>query len=864
MHGKLFKPLLPILALILIFAPIASAVAWNSIAQSDYTSGTGVDFNWSKVTVGVEVMPTGDDVINNNTGSYDPNLVFYHKFDDLNADLNILDSTSNHIDCGAINSADISGSGLWDTNAGWLDGGNDSQAMFSCNQHIPVMDLNILETQFTISTWVRAGPPNAAEWGWIATMTDNDSNDKNGWGILSGGGGGTVALTWMWFVDGQLAIETISTAFKENEWVHVAVTFNGKNTVVHAGPSWNADQNFYINGVRSNTGATYYGFGTLTETKNPLRLGDGITGDVTLINTRERWLDEFKYYDRVLTAAEIQEDYNAWMTSHYTSAVFDAGSSVDWSTMEWGETTDENNTLTVDYRSCNDSACSGESWATGLAGGDTNHSLSAAANRFFQYMVNFDTNSAAWNKLRANSSDAGVFAKFSNASINYNHYPDVNVDTIDGNPDNVGLPVFVFSVDGNLTIAFNVKDADAGDTLTVDINYSEDNNQGSGTAIVDNLTLSAAVCSDADFTNVTSCSWGWDIENVADANYYINILISDGTLTDFNASDNHFAIYTTPPPPETGKLPPVCGDKECNGKEWAGNCPKDCSQACGDTACTHTESILTCPLDCFGCGDGICAANETSITCLTDCPAICGDNQCAPTENCLVCNSDCGVCSEVSILLEQEGITETSAQQIKTTRIIKIEEAIMGGENVYKSTITLLIENVSGKRLGSIELIETIPKEIAKNASLIKSDFKFEIVEDDPVIKFNIETIGSGESAELSYYIASRIEETLLTGWAAPTPTNAQEVIATQQSCAINSECDDSNPCTTELCIQGQCGLIPIRNDAPCGFAMACYSGNCAPIGTLQANQLMDNTITYIAIIMMILVIIGTYYSTMV
>ena len=142
--------------------------------------------------------------------------------------------------------------------------------------------------------------------------------------------------------------------------------------------------------------------------------------------------------------------------------------------------------------------------------------------------------------------------------------------------------------------------------------------------------------------------------------------------------------------------------------------------------------------------------------------------------------------------------------------------------------------------------------------------FKFEIVEDDPVIKFNIETIGSGESAELSYYIASRIEETLLTGWAAPTPTNAQEVIVTQQSCITDSECDDSNPCTAELCIQGQCGLIPIKNETPCGFAMACYSGNCAPIGTLQANQLMDNTVTYIAIIILILVIVGTYYSTMV
>ena len=868
MHGKLFKPLLPILALILIFAPTASAVAWNSIAQSDYTSGTGVDFNWSKVTVGVEVMPTGDDVINNNTGSYDPNLVFYHKFDDLNADLNILDSTSNHIDCGAINSADISGSGLWDTNAGWFEGTASSQMQFSCN-HTSAMDFNILDTEFTISTWLKTGPENPSEYGWITTMSNNHSDDKNGWGLVAAGGGGVVILTWVFFINDSLAVNTFSNVFPINEWHHIVVSFNGKNSVQNAGPSISTDLKFYVDGILSDSSLIFYGFDTLTETQSPIKFGESISGNITIINSRERWIDEFKYYDRVLTPAEIQADYNAWMNGKYYSKVFDAESSVDWSTMEWGETTDENNTLTVDYRSCNDSACSGESWATGLAGGDTNHSLSAAANRFFQYTVNFDTNSAAWDPWAVGTSDPRTYAKFTNASVNYNNSPATTVTSIDGNPDNTGLPLFTVSIDGNLTIAFNAEDADAGDTLTVDINYSEDNNQGSGTAIVDNLTLGAAVCDDADLTDTTACSWDWDITGVADGNYYINILLSDGTLTDFNASDNSIGIYTpgveTPAPPEEGELPPFCGDKKCNGKEWAGNCPKDCGQACGDTACTHTESILTCPLDCFGCGDGICAANETSITCLTDCPAICGDNQCAPTENCLVCNSDCGTCSEINTILEQEGIAEITEEKLKTTRFIKVEEAPSDtGNNVYKSTVTLRVENVSNKRLGHIELIETIPKEVVQSASLIKSDYEFEIVEDDPVIQFNIESIGAGESVELSYYIASKIEQTLLTGWTAPVPQNAQEVIATQQSCVTDTECDDSNPCTAELCIQGQCGLIPIRNDAPCGFAMACYSGNCAPIGTLQANQLMDNTVTYIAIIILILVIVGTYYSTMV
>jgi PGF-pre-PGF domain-containing protein len=130
-----------------------------------------------------------------------------------------------------------------------------------------------------------------------------------------------------------------------------------------------------------------------------------------------------------------------------------------------------------------------------------------------------------------------------------NSAPDLNILRIGGYNANAELPVFSYVKDGNVSIDFNVMDVDAGDTLTVDLNYSSENTQGTGTVIVSGLVLDATVCDDADFTNSTNCSWDFNIHStlVTDGNYYILALISDGTDSDFNASDNNFMIDNTAP-----------------------------------------------------------------------------------------------------------------------------------------------------------------------------------------------------------------------------------------------------------------------------------------------------------------------------
>jgi len=146
--------------------------------------------------------------------------------------------------------------------------------------------------------------------------------------------------------------------------------------------------------------------------------------------------------------------------------------------------------------------------------------------------------------------NAGSIWLFDLAAAPPNSLPDINVFRIDSNPDNGDLPSFSYTQDGNLTIDFNVMDADAGNTLTVDLNYSSSNVQGTGTSIVQGLTLDATTCDDADFTDTTTCSYDFNISSTliaSDGNYFILAKISDGTDSDFNASDNNFMIDNTAP-----------------------------------------------------------------------------------------------------------------------------------------------------------------------------------------------------------------------------------------------------------------------------------------------------------------------------
>ncbi len=84
----------------------------------------------------------------------------------------------------------------------------------------------------------------------------------------------------------------------------------------------------------------------------------------------------------------------------------------------------------------------------------------------------------------------------------------------------------------------------------------------------------------------------------------------------------------------------------------------------------------------------------------------------------------------------------------------KIEIAKNGGS--FSIIVTISFENTD---LNSIKIVEIIPKEFAKSASEIVSDTGFEILNEDPIIEFDINSLDSNKTIELSYRLKTDFNE---------------------------------------------------------------------------------------------------------
>lgn len=97
-------------------------------------------------------------------------------------------------------------------------------------------------------------------------------------------------------------------------------------------------------------------------------------------------------------------------------------------------------------------------------------------------------------------------------------------------------------MDGNVSIGWKVFQIN-NKRLTIDLNYSTHNTQGTGTNIVNDLNLTSDICPDQDWDDEPSeCSISWNYSSVTDGNYMINGIITEGIITDFNSSDGNFQI----------------------------------------------------------------------------------------------------------------------------------------------------------------------------------------------------------------------------------------------------------------------------------------------------------------------------------
>ncbi len=81
----------------------------------------------------------------------------------------------------------------------------------------------------------------------------------------------------------------------------------------------------------------------------------------------------------------------------------------------------------------------------------------------------------------------------------------------------------------------------------------------------------------------------------------------------------------------------------------------------------------------------------------------------------------------------------------------RLEEVILDGKRSYKTIVSFTVKNNTGKDKENIKVVIEVPKEIALSASMISSDFSFNVLKDDPIIEFIVPSIKPSQEVVVSY-----------------------------------------------------------------------------------------------------------------
>jgi hypothetical protein len=86
--------------------------------------------------------------------------------------------------------------------------------------------------------------------------------------------------------------------------------------------------------------------------------------------------------------------------------------------------------------------------------------------------------------------------------------------------------------------------------------------------------------------------------------------------------------------------------------------------------------------------------------------------------------------------------------------------------------------------------------------------------------------------------------------------TNVQEQPV---ECMIDSDCANTNPCTTKTCVGTVCHTVPKADGSSCGFAQECISLTCTQMSIIPTIPEVDTT-TQLAVIAAAALVVGTAY----
>ena len=197
--------------------------------------------------------------------------------------------------------ADASGNGndgtVSSTGVGFVPGKVGGAFDFSNGSVLVPSDAFDLPAAFTISAWINLDTLGPSSRGRIF---DKHSLTKNGYAFYTAPNN-ALLLEIDYNATPDVRITTLSNVISLGTWVHVAATWGGT--------PFASGMKIYVNGALvgvqtdSPNGAT----GRSDDSPNSVRLGNNQPGDRAL----DGRLDEMRFYNRALSAAEIQDIYSA-------------------------------------------------------------------------------------------------------------------------------------------------------------------------------------------------------------------------------------------------------------------------------------------------------------------------------------------------------------------------------------------------------------------------------------------------------------------------------------------------------------------------------------------------------------------------
>jgi hypothetical protein len=219
----------------------------------------------------------------------------------------ILDVAGQDNNAALYNNADINAKGMWDTNAGFFDGVDDYLIVNSTGNLF-------ITNNISIFAWINIRASKATDQEIVLKRNGSGTNYQFFIGSGQTTNGCSSGVNKIAFYNGS-TFSCSGTTLSNNQWYYVGVTVQGSNVT------------YYVNGLSDGTASRALG-----NYDAPLYIGSADGAGLSYPNGDfSGTIDELKIFNRALSAAEVQADYNRFASARFVDGdIVDATATADW------------------------------------------------------------------------------------------------------------------------------------------------------------------------------------------------------------------------------------------------------------------------------------------------------------------------------------------------------------------------------------------------------------------------------------------------------------------------------------------------------------------------------------------------------